>query len=245
MKNKTVFVSAEGFWQTLWLLLVGYAVGLIMLWAWPMLQNVTTKWPANILSTAGFYSMLGAYLLITIAGSGVQNSRWFQLGMVTVTITYGISLLREYNWAGVVSLGPMLVSSLFAILTTPPPAEQKTPTLKGWRVVIIAVLAAAIATPIALFWPKMLPQNSLLVWVSGVLTLISYCGASVGYAANLFAGNSLWYRGLKVFGNITMLVVNLGQTSPASVLFNAAVLIEMLLFTLSDHFRKNQNPPSS
>lgn len=220
--------------KTLLLLALGFFVGGIIVTIWPSVVTATQTWDHPAFKQIGNVDAVLICLLICLAGAGIQNTRWFQSGMFILTMIYFLPMLGGAHWSLMISFGPVLVGSLYVVIN-PPPKEDGS-TFNGLKASAFAVISLAVAFYVAKYWQPILSASSVVVDGCGITYVIAYCIASVGFAANWFKGESLWYRGLKAYASTAMLVVNAATPVQASVIFNTTMLTFMVLAEIENRF---------
>lgn len=232
MKNKTVFVSAEGL-----------AWGLLLLVAWPVIQAAAPEWNGLYVGLS-YATGLAFYAFGTVAADGAENSRTGQWIALIIGVLYGISNIGAYNPMALLSVGPITWGAYTALRDgeTSKPFRlhnQRRVLLAGSLGLLVAFIVASKVYPYGIIQPS--------GWLNAVAVIVVLLQniAVVAYLIGDIKGNSPVFRYAKAFGAILGLVQNLAYHSPGSVVYQVALLTVMLLLAADDHFRKNQNPPSS
>lgn len=232
MKNKTVFVSAEGL-----------AWGLLLLVAWPVIQAAAPEWN-GLYVWLSYATGLAFYAFGTVAADGAVNSRNGQWIVLVIGVLYGISNIGAYNPMALLSVGPTIWGAYIALRDgkTNKPLRlhnQQRVLLAGVLGLLVAFIVAAKVYPYGIIQP-----SGWLNAIAVIVVLLQHI-AIIAYLIGDIKGDSPLFRYAKAFGAVLALVQNLAYHSPGSVAYQVALLTIMLLLATDDHFRKNQNPPSS
>ncbi|MCK6693488.1 MAG: hypothetical protein L6Q97_15490, partial [Thermoanaerobaculia bacterium] len=104
---------------------------------------------------------------------------------------------------------------------------------------LVAFIVAAKVYPYGIIQP-----SGWLNTIAVIVVLLQHI-AIIAYLIGDIKGDSPVFRYAKALGAVLALVQNLAYHSPGSVAYQVALLTVMFLMAADDHFRKNQNPPSS
>lgn len=225
--------------KTLLLLALGYCLSAAMFWSRQAIV-AWLDWPLWLYSLVlGIPSGIGFYLLVNTTGDGASNSRAYQWLALSLAAAYALAAFGDYSPVALLSTGPILVGCASALLTKS--SNQPLRLKNSRRFLLVATGSAIIGIAIAAIWQPLFPANRWILWGLGGVGLLLEAVAQIAFMANFISPKQ--FRQLQSAASSCFFLSCFAQSNAGSVAFNAATLLAMLAYSISD-YRKQQNPPS-